>query len=459
MAHSEIRLPNNWLPRKYQENAWRAREAGFRKFCLVWHRRAGKDDFGLHSTAVEAHARVGNYWHMLPQYGQARKAIWEAINPHTGRRRIDEAFPDELCEIKRETDMTIRFRNGSQWNVVGSDNYDSLVGTPPVGVIFSEWALAKPEAYAFLRPILAENNGFAMFLYTPRGPNHGLKTYQMACASPDWFCQLLTVDDTGAMPQSTLDTELREYISEWGPEMGKAFYQQEYYCSFEAAIVGAVYGEQLSQLRQRGGICRVPIDPAYEVGTMWDLGYTDHTAIWFFQLVGREVRFVDYYEAGGVDLSHYRDILKRRAEEGGYRYSRTTMYFPHDVEQHELIVGKSRRVALLEMGIPVVTVPLHDPMDGISAVRANFHRFVFDAERCAQGLNALSLYHFEWDTTKRIFSPKPVHDWTSHPADALRTGCAMMPGAAPMRGIDGRPRDDYSRGKKDRHEFYSRMGL
>ena len=167
-----ISLPNNWQPRDYQRPAWDYLEKGGKLAYVIAHRRWGKDDIALHWTACAAFDRVGTYWHLLPQASQARKAVFEAINPHTGLRRIDEAFPRELRETTRENEMFIRFKNGSTWQVVGSDNYDSLVGSPPVGVVMSEWALAKPQAWAYLRPILKENGGWAAFITTPRGRNH-----------------------------------------------------------------------------------------------------------------------------------------------------------------------------------------------------------------------------------------------------------------------------------------------
>jgi len=454
----EIRLPYNWKPRPYQENAWRAREAGIKRICLVWHRRAGKDDFALHTTAVEAHKRVGTYWHMLPEYGQARKAIWEAINPHTGIRRINEAFPEVLRESWRETDMHIQFKNGSTWNVVGSDNYDSLVGSPPIGVVFSEWALAKPQAWAYLRPILAENDGWAIFIYTPRGPNHGQDTYNLARTSPgEWFGELLTVDDTGAIGPERLVKERREYHSEWGPIMGEALFRQEYYCSFEAAIVGSFYGDLIAAARKEGRIGNVPPDPHVEVGTMWDLGYTDSTAIWFFQLVGHQVRFIDYYEAHNVGLEHYAAVLRTKAEQRRFVYSKQMCFFPHDVEVHELTTGESRRAMLWRLGIPVTTVPKHSVMDGISLVRRNFHRYWFDLERTEKGLKALTMYRREWDENKRTLDPAPVHDWTSHASDALRTGQAMLPDYAPLPSLDGREAR-YRRSRRPDRPRYSRMG-
>ena len=165
----EIVIPHNWQPRDYQQPLWRYLCNGGKRAVAVWHRRAGKDDICLHWTACAAMERVGVYWHLLPQADQARKAIWDAVNPLTGLRRIDEAFPHAIRANTRETDMFIRFKNGSTWQVVGSDNFNSLVGTPPIGLVLSEWALADPAAWAYLSPILMDNGGWAVFITTPRG--------------------------------------------------------------------------------------------------------------------------------------------------------------------------------------------------------------------------------------------------------------------------------------------------
>jgi hypothetical protein len=179
---------------------------------------------------------------MLPQSAQARKAIWDAINPHTGKRRIDEAFPKELRAKTREDEMLIKFKNGAVWQVVGSDNYNSLVGSPPAGVVFSEWPLSKQDAWAYLRPILAENGGWALFVYTPRGDNHGKATFDMAKRSDDWFCEKLTADETGVFTAPQLKAEKEELISQYGPSRGEALFNQEYYCSWVRAYTGkAVY--------------------------------------------------------------------------------------------------------------------------------------------------------------------------------------------------------------------------
>lgn len=438
-----ITLPHDWRPRDYQQAAWDAFERDYKRFCLIWHRRAGKDDFGLRATSVSAFRRVGNYWHMLPQASQARKAIWEAINPHTGKRRIDEAFPLEVRSATRETDMSIEFTSGSTWQVVGSDNFNSLVGSPPVGVIYSEYALADPASWNFLRPILAENGGWAMFITTPRGPNHAQKMFDAGKARQDWFTQLLTVEDTNAIPKDILKNELKEMIEEFGPEEGQAMYDQEYMCSFEAAILGSIYGPQMRQARQDGRIADVPYDPYLQVGTMWDLGVSDSTGIWFFQMSGEQIRFIDYFEANNAGFDFYARTLKEK----GYNYDQNMMIFPHDLEARELTSGEPRKLTMYKLGITPTIVPSHSRWEGINLVRRNFHRFWFDATRCAEGIKHLALYQREYDSSLRIFKNNPKHDETSHCADALRIGCAMLPSSAP-RGNVTKKSSDYFRGER-----------
>jgi hypothetical protein len=238
----DIQLPNNWHPRPYQIGLWRYLEHGGKRAVCIWHRRAGKDDVALHWTATAAMQRVATYWHMLPEASQARKAIWDAINPHTGIRRIDEAFPKEIRQTTREQEMMIRFVNGSTWQVVGSDNYGSLVGSPPAGLVYSEWALADPSSWAYLRPILAENGGWVVFITTPRGDNHGRTLYEFGVKEPTWYAELLPGDKTGVFEPEQLEAEKREYVAQFGQSRGEAMFNQEFLCSFTAAFSGkAVY--------------------------------------------------------------------------------------------------------------------------------------------------------------------------------------------------------------------------
>ena len=198
-APAILRLPNGWDPRWYQRDFWDYFEGGGKRGVAIACRRWGKDDVALHRTAVGAHERTATYWHLLPEYAQGRKAIWDAVNPHTGKRRIDEAFPEHLRSHTDERGMFMRFTCGSTWQVIGSDNFNSVVGSPPYGIVFSEWALSNPAAWAYLSPILEENGGWAMFITTPRGRNHGASFYERALKTPGWFALRQGVNDIGIL--------------------------------------------------------------------------------------------------------------------------------------------------------------------------------------------------------------------------------------------------------------------
>lgn len=409
-----VRLPNGWNPRPYQLPAWTALEQGRKRGVLVWHRRAGKDDIALHWSACQLHQRIGNYWHMLPEASQARKAIWEAINPHTGKLRIDEAFPQALRETTRSNEMFIKFKCGSSWQVVGSDNYNSLVGTPPVGVVFSEYALADPQAWAYLRPILAENGGWALFIYTPRGRNHGLTLYEAARDDPNWYAEILTAEQTGVFSPETLAAEKRELAREHGDAAGGAMFQQEYFCSFNAPMLGAYYAEEMDRAERDKRITRVPWEPASPVHTAWDLGIGDSTAIWFVQRVGREWRWIDYLENHGVGLDWYARELKAKP----YVYGEHVL--PHDANVKELTSGITRTEFLSRHAIRGRVLANQRLEDGVQALRNVLSQSWFDAENCARGIECLRQYRREYDEVRKVFSNKPLHDWTSHGADAAR---------------------------------------
>lgn len=349
---------------------------------------------------------------MLPQASQARKAIWEAVNPHTGKRRIDEAFPPAIRSVTRENEMFIRFVNGSTWQLVGSDNYNSLVGSPPAGVVFSEWALADPSSWAFLAPILRENGGWALFITTPRGQNHAGRMYDSVARDPQWFAETLTADQTGVFSPEDLAQERIELMRVHGEQVGASIFEQEYYCSFASAVVGQVYAGELRALEAAGRITRVPYEPLKPVQTFWDLGYSDHTAIWFAQRVGLETRIVDCL-SGSQRAVH--DYL-REMQTKGYVYS--TDWLPHDARAKSLGTGKSIEEVLREAGRTVQIVPQLSIAEGINAARALFPSCWFDAERCEPGLNALRNYRY--DVKEGQFSKNPAHDWASHFSDAWR---------------------------------------
>lgn len=347
---------------------------------------------------------------MLPEAAQARKAIWEAINPHTGKRRIDEAFPKELRATTREQEMMIKFKNGSTWQVVGSDNFNSLVGSPPAGVVFSEWSLANAASWGYLRPILAENGGWALFIYTPRGKNHGWSTFKSAESEPDWFAQKLRASDTKALPIEVLEAEERQLKKEHGEESGRSFYEQEYECSFDAAILGSIYGEWLLKAEREGRICKVAHDPELDVHTAWDLGYSDKTAIWFFQVVYGEVRIIDYLENCLKDPSYYAAQLRARKE---YNYG--ILFMPHDaIHKRFEAGGRSVIDQFMGFGFKCFKVPITTQENSIQAARQTLPKCYFDSTKCEEALEILKRYQFEYDNDARIFKKTPKHDDASH---------------------------------------------
>jgi len=401
--------------RPYQQPLHSAMIGGTKRAIEIAHRRWGKDEIALTVTCELAHKRVGSYWHCLPEFAQARKAIWTAVNAHTGKRRVFESFPESVIESMNDQEMFIRFKNGSTWQMIGSDRYDSTVGAGVAGITYSEWALANPSAWAYHRPMVEENNGWAMFITTPRGNNHARTMYDHARQHPEtWFAEISNAEDTGALSPSQLKESLEEYISLYGSDLGKAQYEQEYLCSFNAAVMGSFYGSELTRAETDKRITTVPWQRGHQVITAWDLGWTDSTAIWFAQIIGQEIHLIDYYEANGQGLDHYADVLKEK----GYNYKQHLL--PHDVDQHELGSGKSRASTLRALGINPTVVPVHKVFDGVNAARMIMDRCWFDEQKCARGLDALRMYRREWDDRLKVFRGNPLHDWTSHGADAFR---------------------------------------
>lgn len=382
---------------------------------------------------------------MLPEAAQARKAIWTAINPHSGKLRIDEAFPLEIRESTHQQEMMIKLKCGSTWQVVGSDNYNSLIGSPPIGIVFSEFSVANPLSWAYLRPILRENGGWALFIYTSRGRNHGATLYFGAKDDPKWFAEILTAEDTGVLSPEALAEELREYKREYGEEAGQALYDQEYYCSFDSAILGAVYGSLIRKLEKKGQITTVPHDPALPVHTAWDVGFDDLTAIWFWQIAHGEIRLIDYYQNSQQDTHFYCEHIRGNAllrvkdqlilDEHGkpqwttepveaaehrQHYALGRHWVPHDAA-NKLMAAGGRSIVnqAWDVGIKMSVIPATSQQNSIEAARGTLPRCWIDEKRCDQGISGLRSYHFPFNEDTKTFDSKPKHDWSSHPCDAF----------------------------------------
>lgn len=432
-----ICLPaSDWRPRDYQLPAWSYLERGGRHAELVYHRRAGKDDIALHWAAMSANdighpgavGRVGNYWHCLPKANQARKAIWEAVNPHTGRKRIDEAFPGYLRASQNDTEMLIRFKSGSTWQVVGSDNFNSLVGSPPIGLSLSEWALCDPNAWAYLRPILAENGGWVMMNTTPRGRNHAYRTFQAARKDPNHFAELLPATDTNVFTPAQLEAERRELIAEYGEDYGEALYEQEYLVSWNAPNLGAIMGKAVSRAETQGrihdGVTYDPEGAPIEISS--DIGFRDSASWWFWQPVLGGYRLLRYKGDSGLDAEEWIVILQKIIEDAGYDLGR--IWLPKDAasqtfrSRHSSLVLFAKAFGEGRIGV----VPQTPLADRINAARVLLPRCAFNETDCDTGLDGLRSWSFKYDEELKVFSKDPVHDWASHPGDAFSYGALIM---------------------------------
>ena len=417
---AQVYLPNGWEPRPYQRDLWNYLEKGGKRAIGAWHRRAGKDDVLLHRTAVAAFERPATYWTALPEYAQARKALWAAVNPHTGKRRIDEAFPHSLRETTNEQEMFIRFKSGSTWQLVGSDRYNSLVGAGVAGVTFSEFALANPSAWGYIRPMLEENNGWAAFISTPRGRNHFQSMMNMAAENSAWFAQVLSVHETGALSPQQISEGLQEYIALYGEDLGKAQFEQEYLCSFNAAIMGAFYGREMAQMRAENRIASLEALPGRPVHTAWDIGVRDDTSVWWWQVQGNKPVILACYTNSGGGLEHYAEKdAEIRSEHGWPRTSDCVDYVPQDAKVMEWGSGRTRIEAMIKLGLRPSVVGAASKLDGINAARITLNQAIIHP-RCEIGISALEQYRRDWDDDRKTFRANEVHDWTSHLADAFR---------------------------------------
>ena len=388
----------------------------------IAHRRWGKDETVLGATNERMHNRVGTYWHCLPEYGQARKAIWTAVNANTGKRRIDEAFPPEIRAKTLDQEMFIELRNGATWQLIGSDRYNATVGAGPVFIAYSEWALANPAAWAYHRPMLEENGGGAAFITTPRGKNHAHAMYlrykKMMAENPRYFAEISTIHDTGALSPVQLEESLAEYVDLFGEDLGQAQFEQEYDCSFNAAILGAFYAREMVKVRKEGRIVEIEAIEGKPVHRAWDIGVKDDTSIWWFQVVGTQVFILDCYSQSGVGVDHFAEIIEQRRKEHGWTDG--VDFVPHDAKVKEWGTGRTRVETMQSLGLHPQVVPLAGKLDGINAARKTLARSVFHPRTEDQGISALEQYRREWDDDKKAFKASEVHDWSSHLADAFR---------------------------------------
>lgn len=352
-----------------------------------------------------AFQRVGSYVYYFPTGTLGRRVLWDGVIKN-GRRFLD-FIPPKIIESVNHNEMKVKLVNNSILQVVGTDAVIN-VGINPVGCIFSEYSLQDPKGWEYIRPILRENEGWSVFNFTPRGRNHAWELYEMAKNNPYWFTQKLSVDDTNILTPDDIAQERRDGMSE---EM----IQQEFYVSFDAGQIGSYYGRYITDMRREGRIGNVPIDDHHLVYTAWDVGCGgDSTAITFFQVVGLDIRIVDYYEATGYSLSHYVNILKEK------RYNYGLCFIPHDARKIEFSSGMTAMEVLEQNGFKTDPVTMMTIEEGIEKARSIFPRVWLDENKCGQLLKCLLEYHSEYDETKRYYKRKPEKNWSSHGADSFR---------------------------------------
>lgn len=419
MEANTIHANLNFTPRPYQVPLTDAIfRQDFKRLVTVWHRRSGKDKTWLAITAAKMFQEPGNYFYLYPTYTQGKKALWRAIDRSGFRmiRHIPKPFITSFNSQEMFIEIQFPGPDGepltSTFQIIGTSDIDAVVGTNPRGVVFSEYSLQDPAAWDFLRPILAENGGWAGFNFTPRGENHAHDLYELAKDDPEnWYSDLLTVDDTHVLTPEILEQEKREIIRLHGDD---ALYYQEYYCDFSVPIMGAYYANQMKQLEKDGQLTRVAHDPKLLVDTWWDLGIDDSMSIIFTQQLYNEIRVIDYYENSGEGLAHYIKVLSEK------KYNYGKHHAPHDIEVRELTTGKSRKETARSLGIDFVTIPRMSVQDGIEAVRNLLPRCYFDREKAGRLISALKSYHKDFDEKGKVFRTSPDHDWSSHGADAFR---------------------------------------
>ena len=412
MPRRVVEVDGGFTPRSYQIPYMIAMDGGCKFAVWVCHRRAGKDRTALAQAARMAMQRVGLYWHCLPTLKQARRVVWDGITSD-GRNLIKATFPREIVKKTIEDEMKVQLINDSIIQLVGADNFDSLVGANPVGVVFSEWALTDPRAYDFVRPILRENKGAVSFIYTPRGYNHGWTTLQIAKKIPGAFVAVMSIKDTGVL--SDADMAMERALG-----MPEDLIQQEYYVDFSTANVGAIVGKWIGEAEREGRINEDAIySPGSRIIVSGDLGYRDTAAFWWWQMKLGGFDLIHYDEASGLDAQ---DWIQRLKDVG---LPIDKLYLPHDARAKTFATSHTV-IEQMALAFDCEIVPRTRVQDRVNAARMVIPRSTFNVNACARGLEALRAWSFRFDDERKMFSREPDHDWASHGSDAFSYGAQVV---------------------------------
>lgn len=390
-----------YLPRK-QFRAFHERHK--RWGCIVAHRRSGKTvactneliTRGLASPKINPRFR-----YIAPFYNQAKSVAWDYL----------KQYSYELDRKINESELSIEFTNFNEQTakirLFGADNPDALRGQYSDGDILDEFGDMKPSVWSsVIRPSLADRNGWAAFIGTPKGHNEFFKINQMARTNPDWFYMMLRASQSRLLPADEL-SDAKKMMSE-------EEYEREFECSFDAAIAGAVYGRWMSDAQKEGRIGKVAWDRKRPVYTAWDLGYSDTTVVWFFQIGFNEITLIDYYENNQEGIDHYCDVLKTKP----YKYGKH--WVPQDAS-HALMAAGGRSIVqqAYKANVEMFVVAETTHMNAQEATRQTLPICWFDEEKCEVGIESLRQYQYEFDEDKKIYRKVPRHDWTSHASKAF----------------------------------------
>lgn len=410
-----IYLPHNLKYRDYQKPIVDFIRKWWKRWVLVAHRRMWKDKTFFNLLIEQAVKEVWGYAYVLPTYSQWKKIIWDSIDKKW--LKFKDHIPKELLLSENATELKFTLVNGSFIQILWSDNIDSLRWISPKWIVFSEYAFQNPIVWDVLKPILTENDGWAIFNSTPNWKNHFYEMYKMALNNPDWFCSLLTIEDTKAVDLEVIEEDRKSWMSE---EM----IQQEYYCSFDVWAVWSYYSTQMQDARKDWRITEIPKNKFAKVDVFIDIWVNDSFSLWFKQNDWLFYNFLRYFEDNWKQLDYYFNYIDEFLEEENL--SLWKIFIPHDgnnkshsyLVSGETILDKfkkkytSEKVKLIERPKSV--------NDGIENVRAILAKCRFDGIWCKQGINCLESYKKKYDEVKKIFLDKPLHDWASHWADAFR---------------------------------------
>jgi len=413
-----IDIPFQFERRHYQEPVWQALKSGKKRVVACWHRGAGKDLFALNYLIWKAVQTPGVYLHCFPKYNQGKKAIWNSVHNTDDGRAMSylDHIPKELIKSKNSSDMRIELFNGSIYCVMGIDgkNATQARGMNPSFVIMSEYAYMDPESWYTLEPRVSQNDGTALFLSTPNGQNHFYHLYNHAARedSTDYFASRMTIEDTQTLSPDHIDKLRSEGIPE-------DFIQQEYYCNFSRGAEGSYYGKQIQAARDDGRLCILRMSTNLPVGTAWDIGIGDSTAIFFWQkLANGNINILHYYENHGEGLPHYCRYLDQWKAKTGCIYGQH--FVPHDMRNADFGSGDKRIDVARALGYQMTIVKKESVDEGIQNVRSLLPHCSFDEKECKQGINALDFYRKKWNDTLKVYYDEPLHDRYSHGADAFR---------------------------------------